>query len=335
MTNFKEVLLLALAEPEYSRTEFWSSIQKESNFSENVFWRKLNDCWQFYFNKISTEISVKNSFGSNVTDFAIPLLFETSQKMTGHLGLEQLRTLYSVLIDYGREKSLMQFFYNYDLSTIQVSLSTAPAKNFDVLKLLNENMFKGDFAKKQPTEIPEFLNNHLKHYLREGGNKAEWIKHTKQFISQLSIEQQDSFYNWIDANSNELPAEKIKPKPAENIPQTFEELFYNPENAEPCLRILAELQPPVIDAANNYIGKAKGIFPLWVKVLKNNKPQPLIKHFKDIVYKDLLNQKVNGLNLSKDATEFRREYKRVNSANIELDIKAILSQYSQNGKLGK
>lgn len=212
MTNFKEVLLLALAEPEYSRTEFWSSIQKESNFSENVFWRKLNDCWQFYFNKISTEISVKNSFGSNVTDFAIPLLFETSQKMTGHLGLEQLRTLYSVLIDYGREKSLMQFFYNYDLSTIQVSLSTAPAKNFDVLKLLNENMFKGDFAKKQPTEIPEFLNNHLKHYLREGGNKAEWIKHTKQFISQLSIEQQDSFYNWIDANSNEFEPKQIETK---------------------------------------------------------------------------------------------------------------------------
>jgi hypothetical protein len=121
----------------------------------------------------------------------------------------------------------------------------------------------------------------------------------------------------------------------QQTPKTFEELFYNPENAEPCLKILSELQSPVIDAINNYIGKAKGIFPLWVKVLKNHKPEPLIKHFKDTVYKDLLNQKVNGLNLSKDASEFRKQYKRIENDKIELDIKAILSQYSQSGKLGK
>lgn len=118
-------------------------------------------------------------------------------------------------------------------------------------------------------------------------------------------------------------------------PETFEELFYNPKNAEICLSILRELQPPVIDAKNNYIGKAKGIFPLWVTVLKTHKPEPLIKHFKDTVYKDLLNKKVNGLNLSKDASEFRKSYKRLENSNIKLDIKAILSQYSQSGKLGK
>jgi regulatory protein YycI of two-component signal transduction system YycFG len=61
----------------------------------------------------------------------------------------------------------------------------------------------------------------------------------------------------------------------------------------------------------------------------------LIKHFKDTVYKDLLNQKVKGLNLTKDASEFRKEYVRLVNNNIELDIKTILSQYSQSGKLGK
>jgi hypothetical protein len=118
-------------------------------------------------------------------------------------------------------------------------------------------------------------------------------------------------------------------------PKVFEELFYNPEHAEPCLRILSELHPPAIDAINNYIGKAKGIFPLWVKVLKSHKPEPMIKHFKDTVYKDLLNQKVKGLNLSKDASEFRKQYKRIENDKVELDIKALLSQYSQSGKLGK
>jgi len=123
--------------------------------------------------------------------------------------------------------------------------------------------------------------------------------------------------------------------PQQTEPKTFAELFYNPEHAEPCLKILNELQPPVIDAINNYIGKAKGVFPLWVRVLKNHKPEPLIKHFKDTVYKDLLNQKVNGLNLTKDASEFRKQYVRLENDKIELDIKTILSQYSQSGKLGK
>jgi hypothetical protein len=130
------------------------------------------------------------------------------------------------------------------------------------------------------------------------------------------------------------PPQQGKAKAEQETPKIFEELFYNPEHAEPCLQILSELEPPVIDAINNYIGKAKGIFPLWVKVLKNHKPQPLMKHFKDTVYKDLLNKKVKGLNLTKDASEFRKEYKRLETNKIELDIKTILSQYSQSGKLG-
>ena len=131
------------------------------------------------------------------------------------------------------------------------------------------------------------------------------------------------------------PPQQTETKTEQEQPKTFAELFYNPEHAEPCLKILNELQPPVIDAINNYIGKAKGVFPLWVKVLKNHKPKPLIKHFKDTVYKDLLNQKVNGLNLTKDASEFRKQYVRLENDKIELDIKTILSQYSQSGKLGK
>jgi hypothetical protein len=53
-------------------------------------------------------------------------------------------------------------------------------------------------------------------------------------------------------------------------PNTFDELFFTPEHAEICLNLLRDLQPPAIDAANNYIGKAKGIFPLWISVLKSH-----------------------------------------------------------------
>jgi hypothetical protein len=147
--------------------------------------------------------------------------------------------------------------------------------------------------------------------------------------------KRESIYIDLINEIQSLPPQRTETETEQQIPKTFEELFYNPEHAEPCLKILNELQPPVIDAINNYIGKAKGVFPLWVRVLKNHKPEPLIKHFKDAVYKDLLNQKVNGLNLSKDASEFRKQYKRIETDKIELDIKAILSQYSQSGKLGK
>jgi hypothetical protein len=140
----------------------------------------------------------------------------------------------------------------------------------------------------------------------------------------------------FDKCEHNLPSQQIKTE--QETPKTFEELFYNPENAEPCLKILRELEFPVIDEINNYIGKAKGVFPLWVNILKTYKPKPLIKHFKDIVYKDLLNQKIKGLNLTKDASEFRKQYVRLEKSKIELDIKAKLSQYSQysqSGKLGK
>ena len=137
------------------------------------------------------------------------------------------------------------------------------------------------------------------------------------------------FYNPIKTTKNSL--EDTTPPP----PSTFEEIFYDLNYVEPCLNILRELEDPAIDHGNNYIGKSKGIFPLWIKVLKTNKPKPLVKHFADKIYKELLNAKISGLKLSKDASEFRKTYKRLEQDNVESDIKALLSQFSQNGKLGK
>lgn len=119
----------------------------------------------------------------------------------------------------------------------------------------------------------------------------------------------------------------------EPIPNTFEELFNDPGLIYPCINILRELTPPVIDSVNNYIGKNKGIFPIWIGVLKKHSPTPIIKHYKETIYKDLLNKKFNGLNLSKDASEFRKNYKRLDKKDKE--IKALVSQISQKGRLGK
>jgi len=158
-----------------------------------------------------------------------------------------------------------------------------------------------------------------------------------RFLHCKSFKEEKQLELWIKKlNEKQINPTETKNKNKQDQPKTFEELFYNPAHAEICLSILRELEPPVIDAINNYIGKAKGVFPLWVNVLKNHKPEPLIKHFSDNkVYKDLLNDKVKGLSLTKDASEFRKQYKRLEYNKTELDIKVILSQYSQSGKLGK
>jgi hypothetical protein len=169
-------------------------------------------------------------------------------------------------------------------------------------------------------------NNEYQNHL----TKINWIEYYNFHLKEKENRKKD-----LELEKKSWQPVSMNVKTEQKLPIIFEELFIIPENAEPCLRILGELQPPIIDKQNNYIGKGKkGVFPLWIAILKENNP-PLIKHFKDIVYKDLLNEKIKGLCLSKDASEFRTDYKRVNSSKIGLDIKSILSQYSQSGKLGK
>jgi hypothetical protein len=204
------------------------------------------------------------------------------------------------------------------------------------------------------TGFKEYANDIHRFYFREkhGSNKGwVYVKNTEPHVLTHKEIEEIGYYSGLVNKveelikkypekfamfeKHELQTKQLAAKTEQETPKTFEELFYNPEHAEICLRILSELQPPVIDSINNYIGNLKGVFPLWVEVLKKHKPQPLIKHFKNTVYKDLLNQKIKGLNLTKDASEFRKQYKRIENNKIDIDIKAILSQYSQSGKLGK
>jgi hypothetical protein len=210
--------------------------------------------------------------------------------------------------------------------------------NSEALRALAERMLNSYLKQHADNSLQLFIINEVKRARQNQRNFPEFETDSKQKTYYFRLERWIAELEKMLPQQVEVEQEKILPQQAkakQETPKTFEELFYNPEHAEPCLRILSELQPPLIDAINNYIGKAKGVFPLWVKVLKKHAPHPLIKHFKDNVYKDLLNQKIKGLNLSKDASEFRKQYKMIENNKIELDIKTLLSQFSQSGKLGK
>ncbi len=116
------------------------------------------------------------------------------------------------------------------------------------------------------------------------------------------------------------PEKKIKTKIAPQV-ESFEELFSNIEFADPCLKMLMDLEKPVINSDNHYIGNNKGVFPLWVKLLiKNSKMRKL----SDITFSYILNKKIKNLNLQNDGREFRHNYSRLEKDSVENQLlKAI------------
>ena len=185
---------------------------------------------------------------------------------------------------------------------------------------IRDNTITLDYLRSLNIDLRNFISQELKHPASTDTQAVEYLRSVIDEVgARISLLENGKTGNGRSGT---------------DLPETLEELFHRPNDAAHCLGLLRELDPPLINGANEYIGKSKGIFPLWIKVLRNNNPS-LIKHFPDVVYKNLLNKKITNLNLSKDASEFRKEYQRIRNRGVEVDLKAKLSQLSQSGKLGK
>jgi hypothetical protein len=205
-----------------------------------------------------------------------------------------------------------------------------------LLKIASQSAYNTQFIlrleKLYIANVKPFLQYHY-----EGSAKPkDYIDYLKYGVLHSSNFKADGvkaiIKDWVQKIEETLKPSKKADEP--KVILTFEDMFKNKNDAEVCLSILQEIQPPVLDELNTYIGKSKGIFPLWIKLLEKNKPN-LINHLSSIQYKDILNKKISGLNLSEDASEFRKVYKRLENSTIELEIKSILSRFSQEGRLGK
>ena len=62
--DYKLLFLEGLAEPDYSRVEFWAKQQPESGYSRGVFWMKLNDWFNHYNQKIKLDIESQSTLGN-------------------------------------------------------------------------------------------------------------------------------------------------------------------------------------------------------------------------------------------------------------------------------
>ena len=255
-----------------------------------------------------------SSMRTRSVDFLEIIELETFKEIT-----QELHRLYCLEYPYSSRKDFLEHVFEYTIHDLKRFLELDLICHGEVLKdktycfyshfIDDAKQFK-DFAISGEKEIEYY---------------QQYYRAVLNYLKSFEEEEETT-----------IAARASKNQPPElETPATFEELFYDAAQAEPCLRILREIDPPTLDAINNYIGKSKGIFPLWIKVLKEQTPEPLIKHFPNIVYKNLLNQKVKGLNLSKDASEFRKHYKQLENNGVKEDLKRILSQYSHDGKLGK
>jgi len=94
---------------------------------------------------------------------------------------------------------------------------------------------------------------------------SNWIEQ-KSKDENLSIPRKRKCKEFLEyIQTKALPPQPIiKQKPEQETPKTFDELFYNTDLVKPCIDILKELDPPLIDTDCNYIGKLKGVFCVWI-----------------------------------------------------------------------
>jgi hypothetical protein len=132
-------------------------------------------------------------------------------------------------------------------------------------------------------------------------------------------------------------AEKQQPsklKPSKPEPSTFIELFTSQHWAN-CFRyVLLKLEPIMIDEKDNWIGPHgyKGIIPILIKEMERKGG---MNPYTNITRATILNQNFKGLNLTKDASEWRKHYIRLEENNVVLDIANLISHFPKAENSGK
>lgn len=153
---------------------------------------------------------------------------------------------------------------------------------------------------------------------------------TEIYLSQIEVLE---YINSISSSKTPQQAE-TKPKKLE-APISFDELFYDANFISPCIDILKVVDPPLLDAECNYIGKLKGAFCVWIDEMQR---QGIVKHFSNReIYASLLPQRIKRFSI--DESMFGKPQPKAEE-NYRTDMKTLLSQiklsqYSQSGKLGK
>lgn len=109
---------------------------------------------------------------------------------------------------------------------------------------------------------------------------------------------------------------------------SFEDLFYDSNNIIPCIKVLSELEKPVLNHNFEWVGNNKSILCIWIREMVS-KRFSYIKHTSNKDYARLLLTRFPDLK-SFSHTNFDKGSPRAN--NYKLEIRDLLSQVSVNRK---
>ena len=152
-------------------------------------------------------------------------------------------------------------------------------------------------------------------------------KESKFYISRLELE-----LSYLQPEISTIPTQQSKKqKPETETPKTFEELFYNTELVTPCIDILKELHPPLIDTDYNYIGSLKGTICVWIDELQRG---GIIKHYSDRkIFAELIPLKIKRFSI--DESMFAKHHKRAEDFRMDIKTKISKIKLSHDSQKGK
>lgn len=122
-----------------------------------------------------------------------------------------------------------------------------------------------------------------------------------------------------------FPIHTSKPiEPKKTPPQvqksTFDELFHESKYIEPCINLLKQLDPPLIDSDCNFIGNNKNAICIWVDEMVRN---GIMKPQQGKTFALLIPQRIKGLSISESL--FRKVSTRAKER-YGKDIAVLISQ---------
>ena len=247
----------------------------------------------YSFNGIETDIrQLKENFSKN----DLPVIFKHKQQY----------------IEY-RTKTHKTFL---SLELFVDKLDEITKSLFDYFKETEQNEFEAFETKAIPVNsIVEAIQGFKK-------GQTKFTLSNNFLLNTSTIQQQP--------NIEPLPPQPIvKQKPKQETPKTFDELFYNTDLVKPCIDILKELDPPLIDTDCNYIGKLKGAFCVWIEEMQR---QGIVKHYSDRkIFASLIPQKIKRFSI--DESMFGKYQSRAEDL-YRTDIKTKVSniKLSQNSQ---
>lgn len=141
------------------------------------------------------------------------------------------------------------------------------------------------------------------------------IQEFKAAKEQLLKESQER----VVVNKPRISIKKLKPN-------TFKELFINPEHAELALSVLKEIEPAFVSVDNTWIGTGKGVIKIWIELLKKN--AILKPNTNYVTYVEVLNSKIVGLNLTSSEVSTKASKKLMDGI-VRSDLIILINKFSK------